>query len=360
MTTYPLPVARKLAEGRDGASIWLDVPQDLTTVFAYRAGQFITVETDIDGEKLTRQYSLSSTPEHDHRLRITVKKVPQGRVSTWLVDEVSVGQFLDVASPRGLFFKPLEQPRHVLLFSAGSGVAPMVPIARTLLEKGSGHIITFVCGNRTEQTIMLREEVSSLDEDPAVTVEHVLSRANNTWKGPKGRIDRAYLEGHLPNWLARSDLPISAWLCGPEGFMDVIESVLMGFGVEETDIRHESFDLVLNDDDDTPSLMVTSQVSGVEGPCELITAVVGGREIEMVPEEGESILDTILRTDADVPFSCQEGTCSSCISKLTEGSALVRAGVLQTLREDDLEEGLVLACLASPTTQSVRIDFDEI
>jgi ferredoxin-NADP reductase len=355
-----MPVARKCTEGSDGASLWLDVPQDLATAFAYRAGQFIAIEADIGGETLIRQYSLSSTPELDLGLRITVKKVPEGRVSSWLVDEVEAGEILEVTAPRGLFFKPLDEPRHVLLLAAGSGVAPMIPISRSLLGTELGHVITFAYGNRTPETIILKDEVDALAKDPAGYVEHVLSRADDGWAGARGRIDRAYLEVRLPAWESRSDLPMTAYLCGPEAFMDVAESALMQFGLGQNDIRRESFDLVLNDEDDGPPIAVTSDDPSDEGQCELITAVVGGEEVKAAPQQGETILDTLLRVKADVPFSCQEGTCSSCISKLTGGSAQVRPAVLKTLRQDDLDEGLVLACLSRPTSRQVRIDFDNI
>lgn len=119
--------------------------------------------------------------------------------------------------------------------------------------------------------------------------------------------------------------------------------------------------MVLEDDEDAPGLPVTGTTdAGEEGGTARIVAVVGGEEYEADWQEGEDILSALLRTGADVPFSCQEGTCSSCISKLTAGRVEVRPGVLQTLRQSDLDEGLVLACLSHPKTRSIRIDFDEI
>lgn len=361
MTTHPLTVTGKRGEGPGGASLRLSIPSDLVQAFGYRAGQFVAVAGETGGEALVRQYSLSSVPGRDEELRITVRKIDGGRVSTWLVDEVGPGDVLEVARPRGVFFRPPEAPRHVLLLSAGSGVAPMVPIAHALLASGLGHAITFACGNRTPGSIMLADEIEALADEPGVVVEHVLSRADEGWTGAQGRIDRTWLERRLPDWTARSDLPMAAWLCGPEGFMDAAESALLGFGLAAPDIRRESFDLVLNDSDDAPPLSVAAAgAPGEAGACEHLTAIVGGETIEVVPEEGETILDALLRVSDQVPFSCQEGTCSSCISKITEGAALVRPGVLQTLQESDLADGLTLACLSRPAARRVRIDFDEI
>lgn len=143
--------------------------------------------------------------------------------------------------------------------------------------------------------------------------------------------------------------------------MSTGERFLVEHGIDINDIRKESFDLVLNDDDDEPDLIVPEDHPLADPEvCVLVTAVLGGEEVEVTPEPGEPLLGALLRVSDDVPFSCQEGTCASCIVKLTEGQVGVRPGVLQTLRPADLEEGLILACLSRARTQSVRIDFDDI
>ncbi|MCP1199508.1 ferredoxin--NADP reductase [Notoacmeibacter sp. MSK16QG-6] len=360
MSTYPLPVVRRRAEASDTTSLWLQVPSDLVGAFRYRAGQFIAVQAEIGGETLVRQYSLSSTPGAEADLRITVKKVPDGHVSSWLVDRVAEGEVLEVASPRGVFFKEPDVAHHVLLLAAGSGVAPLLPIAQILAASPLGHDINFVYGNRQLDGIILHDEVDELAALDNVTVEHVLTRPHDGWNGGCGRIDRAFIQQNFARWTASTDKPVSAYLCGPEGFMDAAESALMACGLSSADIRRESFDLVLNDDGAEDDIRIVAETDpGDEGECEAIVAVVGGEEVTVVPEPGESILSALIRVEADVPYSCQEGTCSSCISKLTSGAAEVRPAVRQTLRDDDLEEGLVLACLARPTTRRIRIDFDE-
>ncbi|MBB6469380.1 ferredoxin-NADP reductase [Aminobacter lissarensis] len=364
MATYHLKIISKRDEGNDTASLWLEVPQDLRGAFSYQPGQFLTVEREQSGERISRQYSLSSTPGAHRDLRITVKKIPGGAVSPWLVDIAGQGQALEVQVPRGRFFRGFNESRHVLMLACGSGIAPVLSIARHLLALDAGHRVTIVYGNRTPDAIILRDEVRELAESyPDVCrVEHVMSRAGEGWQGARGRIDRAFILSRMEDWLAAGQgLPPSIFLCGPQEFMDAAEATFTEKGVALKDIHRESFDLVLNDDDDEPGLSLAGvNDPGEAGACERIVAVVGGEEYEAVPEAGESILAALIRAEADVPFSCQEGTCASCISKLTEGSATVRPAVLQTLRQDDLDEGVTLACLSRPTTKHVRIDFDEI
>jgi ferredoxin-NADP reductase len=364
MATYSLRVERKLRETTDCASLWLDVPTDLRGAFSYRPGQFIAVSAEINGEEVTRQYSLSSVPDDPRGLRITVKKIPGGRMSSWLVDGVKEGDRIEVAPPRGRFFKPLEGAHRVLLLAAGSGIAPILPIAQKLLADGSGHRITLAYGSRALDEIILRGEVDELPKSfRTCTLEHVLSRPDEGWSGARGRLDSAYLVSRHDVWAGdASHLPLIIYLCGPEAFMDAAEAYFISHGVDESAIRRESFDLVLEDDIDEPPLLVagTEEPGEASEQCEEIVASVAGEETRVVPEPNETILSALIRAEAPVPFSCQEGTCSSCIAKIKKGSASVRSGVLKTLRQDDLDEGLLLACLARPTTKRVLIDFDDI
>jgi ferredoxin-NADP reductase len=364
MTTYPLRVRQKRQETPDCVSLWLEIPTDLKQTFEHRAGQFITVEADIGDEHLARQYSLSSLPGDEGGLRITVKKLPGGRVSTWLTENVKEGDLIEVAPPRGRFFQPPDGAHRVLLLAAGSGIAPILPIARHLLDEGNGHRVTLGYGSRHADEIILGAEVDELPgRHGSCKVEHVLSRPAAGWEGLSGRIDAALIRARMSDWTGQgSYLPLTVYLCGPESFMDAAEAHLLAEGLDPSAIRRESFDLVLDDADDEPPI----EVAGSDAPgedaaiCESITAIVGGEEVSVTPEPGETILGALLRIEADVPFSCQEGTCSSCISKLKQGKASVAAGVRKTLRPDDLGEGLVLACLAKPKTKSIVIDFDDI
>jgi len=367
MNTYPLRVIGKRAETDDAASLILEVPVDLKPAFDYRAGQFITVVREVDGEPVARQYSLSSTPDIDEDLRITVKKVPGGAMSGWLVDTVEVGQTIEVSPPRGRFFVPLAEPGHVLLLAAGSGIAPLYAIARQLLLAGLGHRVSLAYGNRNQDSIILRDDLEQLARrhgDTVFSMEHVLSRPGPGWNGATGHVDPGFLADRLSRWRDASPLPLHIYLCGPEGFMDNARECLVAQGVDANAIRHESFDLILNDDENEPDLIVRADGSE-DNPesdvhCERVVACVGGEECEIVPEEGEPILAALLRGGADVPYSCQEGTCSSCISKVTEGVVKMRPIALKTLQQSDLDDGLILACQARPASRTVRIDFDEL
>lgn len=364
MSTYALRVTRKDRETADCVSLWLEVPTDLKTAFEHRPGQFLTVTAEIGGESLTRQYSISSLWGDPRGMRITIKKVPGGKVSTWIVDELEAGETLEAGAPRGVFFKPLDGAHRVLLLACGSGIAPILPIAQKLLRDGAGHRVALLYGSRSTDEIILRAEVDRISEQfRTAQLEHVLSRPESDWTGARGRIDAALLAARTVTWHPGAEhLPLMVYLCGPEAFMDGAEAHFLAQGVDPTAIRRESFDLVLADDESEPAIVVAgTEIAGeASETCEEIVANVGGEETRVVPEAGETILGALLRAEAPVPYSCQEGTCSSCISKLKEGIAHVRPGVLKSLRQDDLDGGLVLSCLARPASKKILIDFDDI
>jgi len=367
MNTYPLRITRRRIETPDTVSLWLEVPADLEPAFGYRAGQFITVVAERGGESVARQYSLSSVSEFDDDLRITVKRVPGGAMSSWLVDQVHEGQLLDVAPPRGRFFVPPEEEQHVLLLAAGSGIAPLYSIARQLLSARQGHRVTLVCANRTEESIILRDDLDRLRDahsGEGLAVEHVLSRPDASWTGVRGRVDPAFLASRWPSWREATPSSLAVYVCGPDGFMAAAEQFFLSEGVAGHRIRRESFDLVLHDDAGDPDLVVHAAGSGdapvAEEPCELVTATVGGETTEVVPEKGEVVLAALIRRGADIPYSCQEGTCASCIAKVTEGTVRMRPIALRTLHASDIEDGLVLACQARPVTKRVHINFDDL
>jgi ferredoxin len=172
-------------------------------------------------------------------------------------------------------------------------------------------------------------------------------------------VDPAYLAARWGTWTSAGPPP-SVFLCGPEDFMTAAEEFLTGRGIAIDDIRKESFDLVLNDDDGEPDLLVPEDCEEAPAECTRLTAVIGGEHLEVTPADGEPLLAALLRVSDEVPYSCQEGTCSSCIVRLAGGQVRIRPGVLQTLRPADLKDGLILACLSRARSASVHIDFDDI
>jgi ferredoxin len=105
---------------------------------------------------------------------------------------------------------------------------------------------------------------------------------------------------------------------------------------------------------------VLAAEAGEAGHCNEVLACVNGEEFKARPEPGESLLASLLRVGASVPYSCQEGTCASCIARLKVGMVELGRGALQILPQQDIDKGLILACLSRPQSTRVHIDFDDL
>jgi len=358
MTRYPLRVTHRVLETPDTVSLGFGVPQDLRHVFRHQPGQFVSLAMDVDGQSLERSYSISSLPDIYPWLRITVKRLPAGMVSGWLVDQVQTGTLIELAAPRGRFFDPPTAPVHAVLLGAGSGIAPLVPIARHLSSVGA-HQVSLICGQRTEADLILRDELEALDAQNNCRVSLRLTRPKFVWTGERGRIDAPYIAAQLPAW-RETGLPLVFYLCGPEAFMHESEAALLAGGVTTESIRKESFVLTPEEDTGEPGIAVVAADADQAGECTEIRASVSGEEFEVQPEPGESLLASLLRVGAPVPFSCQEGTCASCIARLKHGAVELRPGALKILPQQDIDKGLILACLSRPQSARVHIDFDDL
>src|SRR5260221_5163890 len=358
MTRYPLRVTHRVLESPDTVSLGFGVPQDLRHVFRHQPGQFVSLATDMDGQSLERSYSISSLPDIYPWLRITVKRLPAGKVSGWLVDQVQTGTLIELAAPRGRFFDPPTAPVHAVLLGAGSGIAPLVPIARHLSSVAT-HQVSLVCGQRTEADLILREELEALDAQSSCRVSLRLTRPQFVWAGERGRIDTSYIAAQLPTW-RETGLPLAFYLCGPEAFMHESEIALHACGVATESIRKESFAVTPEEDTGEPGIAVLGTEAGEAGEWTENRARVSGEEFEVQPESGESLLASLLRVGAPVPFSCQEGTCASCIARLKRGAVELKRGALKILPQQDIDKGLILACLSRPQSARIHIDFDDL
>src|SRR5258708_18617675 len=242
MTRYPLRLTHPIPP----------TPHTPTHVFRHQPGQFVSLAMDGDGQSLERSYSISSLPDIHPWLRITVKRLPAGKVSGWLVEQVQAGTVIELAAPRGRFFDPPANPVHAVLLGAGSGIAPLVPIAKHLSSAGT-HRVSLICGQRTEADLILRDELEALSGQQDCRVSLRLSRPEPGWTGGRGRVDDGYIARHLPGW-REARMPLVFYLCGPEAFMREADDALRACGVAAATIRRESFALTPEEETGEPGI----------------------------------------------------------------------------------------------------------
>ena len=335
-------------------SIALDIPAELKDEFVYKQGQYITLRVNIDGQEVRRSYSACSSPIADSDLRIAVKAVENGKVSTFLNNGVQVGQELEVMKPMGNFFieMPPAQELNLVAFAAGSGITPILSILKTALAVNDTNKFTLFYGNKSTSDIIFRQELNDLvvKYENRLAVHHILSREKTSDKLFEGRISPEKLLELLTTYkeMAFAD---AFFLCGPFDMTMGIKNSLMEFGIEKEKIHFELFTTVEKEtSDDEPSQGTETQIGTA------VTIILDGEETELTITGNETVLDAALDAGLDAPYACTGGSCCTCRAKLLEGTA--RMDVNYALTDQEVEDGYILTCQSHPTSPKIIVDYD--
>ena len=354
--SFVLTVLDIVEETADARSIVLEVPPELAEQFAYTPGQFLTVAVPSEQTGLVaRCYSLSSAP-HSGRHQITVKRTVDGYASNWLHDHLRAGDTLRVLPPSGIF-TPRDLDADLLLFAGGSGITPVMSIARTALERGSGKVV-LLYANRDEQSVIFAAELAQLSAEHAdrLTVVHWLESVQGLPTQAQLRAFAAYFS----TW--------TAFVCGPAPFMKAVTDSLKELGFPR-DRRHQEKFVSLggNPFGDVEEMQAAARtladaddhedddVASVSGPV-AVSVELDGEEHSFDDWHGDQVLLEFLEGKGlDAPFSCREGNCSACACVVLEGEVSMRRN--QVLEPEDLAEGLRLACQSLPASEKLKITY---
>lgn len=150
-----LKVSNVVRETMDAVTIYFD---DEEQKINYKPGQFLTLTKEIEGKRVSRTYSLSTSPYVDDHLAITVKKVPNGLISTYLVENIQSGDVLEVSGPNGNFTTEINpgNKRNIILIGGGSGITPVISLARSVLHEELESKVSLIYANRNVDSIIFK------------------------------------------------------------------------------------------------------------------------------------------------------------------------------------------------------------
>jgi len=342
-------------ESADAISMTFAIPKDLAEDYRFAPGQYLTLRTMLDGEEVRRSYSICSGPD-DGELRIAVKRVDGGAFSSWASEELKHGDALDVMTPTGRFgvAPAADQARIHVGFAAGSGITPVLSIAKGVLAREPSSRFFLFYGNRTTTGMLFREALEELKDRfiDRLSVFHVISGEEQDIPILHGRLD-----GEKVRVLLRSLVPAATvdhvFICGPTGMSEEIEATCREIGIADERIHVERFVSGLGGKP-RPKAVVAASAP----PKAHAALIIDGKRREVPVAEGEAILDAALRAGVDLPFACKGGMCSTCRAKLVEGKAEME--VNYSLEPWELKAGFILTCQARPTTARVVVDYDHI
>ena len=341
---HPLRIARVVVETHDASSFVLDVPDELAETFRYSPGQFCTFRVRIDGEEQLRSYSMSSAPATDHDLTVTVKRVAGGLVSNWFLDHLAEGDVIEVTKPAGVFC-PQASDRTVLGLCGGSGVTPVMSIAKEVLAT-TERPVRLLYANRDRDSVIFDGAFTALCADHAGRLQ--VQRHFDS--------DDGFLTAESIAEFVASDLEADIYICGPGPFMDLVESTLQTLGVEQARIFIERF---LVEQQEKTDALIDDEAGGGGATAVVpdeVSVTLGGKTVVVRYQPGDTLLETARRGGLRPPFSCEAGNCATCMAFLKEGSARMRAN--NALTPEEVEEGCILTCQGLPSGPAVSVEYE--
>ncbi|PQZ96217.1 phenylacetic acid degradation protein [Arthrobacter sp. MYb227] len=373
-TFHTLKVAEVRRLTAEAIEVTFAVPEELADQYDYVAGQYVALRKELPDDEgnpfeLRRSYSICAAPVRGE-IRVAIKRDLGGIFSTWANESLVAGDEIDVMSPAGAFISKhkmtgMNDPESIdtdnennfVAVAAGSGITPVIAIARTVLAANETTRFDLIYANKAAMDVMFLEELADLkDRYPArFALHHVLSREQRISPLLSGRIDSEKLDTMLSTVIRTS--AVDEWfLCGPFELVQLVRDNLSGQGVAAEKVRFELFSTgepnrpeghigrpVIIDEGDE-SFDISFKLDGLQG------------EVKSPVKARETILNAALRVRPDVPFACAGGVCGTCRAKVITGT--VDMDENYALEPDEIEKGYVLTCQSRPTSDSVLVDYD--
>lgn len=339
MNTYTLKVLEIRQETED--TITLCFKQPALKKIKYLAGQYLTLIFRINGRRYLRPYSFSSAPIIDNTLNVTIKRVANGIVSNHIHDLIKVGDSIETMPPMGNFIFN-SNTTNVFLWGVGSGITPLISLAKQILAEIPAARINLIYGNRNYESTIFLNEINRLSRDlpDRFIARHFHSKITQSTLSPyiaEGRISYEKVLKVMETTDVRHSLH---FICGPHGLKKSVIEGLTKLAVPESEILFEDFELVKDPKEfaDIFTRTVNLEFNGNQYQLEVI--------------KGKTILDSALDAGVELPYSCQTGSCNTCIAKVLEGR-LKMVGL--NLDRKDLLHDEYLLCCSHPLTDDVFV-----
>ncbi|MBL4830008.1 MAG: hybrid-cluster NAD(P)-dependent oxidoreductase [Aliivibrio sp.] len=338
-STETLVCVAKWMETADTVSLRFEanVAKDTARTFNFKPGQFLTIGIDIEQQMEYRAYSISSLP-NANCAELTVKRVEGGKVSNYLIDDLSVGDVVTSLKPEGVFNSvDCTHRNRVTLISAGCGITPVMSMAKQWLATNADVEINFVHIARNKESIIFAEQLTEFAN------MHLNFHANLLLKDAEGT---DYQQGKLSQSLLKKMCPelnnSTVFLCGPVQFMQDVKGYIESSDFDMNHFYEESFS-------PTVSKQGTKIDSDTDDSVQISVPDFG---FELTIDKGTLLIDALEKGGIPVIAACRSGVCGSCKCKVAVGT--VQTTSQETLTPDEIAQGFVLAC-SSTINASVEI-----
>ncbi len=352
---HSLKVADIYKETLDTSVVTFEVPSNLQEAFRFRQGQHLTLKSLINGEDVRRSYSLCSSPL-EKEWKVAVKQIPGGKFSTFINEDLKIGDQIEVMKPSGTFGVDCHPKiaKNYLFFAAGSGITPILSMIKMHLASEPHSTCKLFYVNKTAKSIIFKEALEQLRNRyfGRLEIYYFLTKERRDIELFNGRFDDEKMQVLTQTFI---DIPDTSevFLCGPEQMVKYVSQYLIDAGLPKALIHFELFVTGLSEEDIKRAEELSRRnVEGTE-----ITIVDGGKEFQFtMTKEYDNILDAALGAGADLPFACKGGVCSTCKCQVKEGTVAMK--INYALEDKEVHQNFVLSCQAVPTSDKVVVDFD--
>jgi ferredoxin-NADP reductase/DMSO/TMAO reductase YedYZ heme-binding membrane subunit len=338
-----LRVARIIRQTPDVQTFRFASPDGGRLPFQHQPGQYLVISPVINGKKVNRPYTISSSPTQPEYCEITVKREEMGLVSRHLHDTLREGDTINIAAPTGRFIFDGTQAKSVVLIAGGVGITPLMAIARYLTDKGWQGDIYFAYSTKTPDDIIYRKELDDLKARfPNLHVHVTLSRADMDWMGHKGRVTAEFLTKCIPELPKRL-----VYICGPEAMMAMTVQVLKELGVPVEQIKLEEFVAAKKVELDAEpgkvcAPVLAGAVTAPEGGEPKLTFSRSDKSVALTPDK--SLLEIAEDAGVNIDFECRSGICGRCKTRLLGGCVTMETQ--DALGDEDRANNVILMCQA--------------
>ncbi len=350
-TFYPLKVKNIESVAKDAVAVTFDIPLQYIPLFRYKQGQYITLKLNINNENIIRSYSICTNPYSEKELKIAVKEVQDGKMSSYLNKLLKIGDTIEVMPPAGKFYTELigTNQKQYVFFAGGSGITPILSIIKsTLYLEKQSRIILFYANKETDN-IIFQKDIELLEKNNSnLKVFYIFDKAPNNYPAEQS----GYLDENKISVLLNKNNALNAddfFICGPIPMMQTLEKSLLSLNINALKIHIEYFTAIENNNN-----APTTNEPTIESN---VTVILYGIETNFkLNSNGISILDAAIQEGVDAPFSCKGGVCSTCRAKIVEGKAIMK--VNYALTDQEVADGYILTCQAHPTSEKIIVDYD--
>jgi glycine betaine catabolism B len=339
-----LRVARIVRETPEVRTFRFALPDGGPLPFQHQPGQYLVISPVINGKKVNRPYTISSSPTKPDYCEITVKREEMGLVSRHLHDMLREGDTLNISAPTGRFIFDGTQARSLVLIAGGVGITPLMAITRYLTDSNWKGDIYFAYAAKTPGDIIFRKELDDLKARfPNLHVHVILSRAEDSdWMGHKGRVSAEFLMKCIPELSTRL-----VYICGPDAMMAMTVQVLKDLGVPQEQIKLEEFIAAKHTetaatDAGMTCVTTTDVLAPDDGTGPKLTFKRSAKSATLSPDK--SLLEIAEEAGVNIDFECRSGICGRCKTRLLGGCVTMET--LDALTDEDKSKNIILMCQA--------------